>query len=70
MSKNYVTLKKYNHRRCDNARYMRIIEKNNWGFRINRPNNPLHNVYMGYFGFVNTVTDRIGYKLLGRVRVC
>lgn len=66
----YVTLKKYNRRRCDNARYMRIIKKNNWGFRIERVNNPLHSIYEGYYGFVNVVTDRVGYKLLGRVRVC
>lgn len=64
MTWNFPTLKKYNFRRCDNARYY----MDNYKFRITRSNNPLNSVYRGIWA--NKCTDRIGYKILKQKCLC
>ena len=61
---NFPTLKKYNFRRCDNARYY----MDNYKFRIQRDKNPLNSVYRGVWS--TKCTDRIGYKILKQKCLC
>lgn len=65
MTWNFPTLKKYNFRRCDNARYY----MDNYKFRMTRSNNPLNKYYRGCHR-TKTVLWKKGYSILQRKCLC